>query len=74
MHSFLKKLTTKFVNVTTIKECVKDNDFMEKTDPENWVENDTLFVGFSTKQKIKALLENGEISEQDISKFYRAVR
>lgn len=30
MHSFLKRLTTKFVKVTFVKECVKDNDFMVK--------------------------------------------
>lgn len=74
IHSFLKKLVSKFVNINIIKECVKDNDFSKATDPENVVPDDALFVGFSTKQKIRGLLENGEVSDQDVANFYKAVR
>ena len=36
--------------------------------------DDKLQIGFLTQQKCKSLLEEGDVSEQDITKFYLGVR
>lgn len=67
MHSFLKRLTTKFVKVTFVKECVKDNDFMVKKLTLKICEQMKLWLLASPTYRKYSLLENSEILEQDVN-------
>lgn len=63
-------LTTKFVKVTTVEQCVKDNDFSKATKPVNSVTNESMLMASPPN----SLFENCEISEQYVANLYRSVR
>ncbi len=72
IRSFLKKLLSKFVTVGAIKgtEDVTQVDF---TSPANQ-HDDANIIGITTKQRLKKLLDDGDISERQKRIFYKSVR
>lgn len=62
-----------FVKVTTVEECVKDNDFSKATKPVNSVTNESMLMASPPNRKY-SLFENCEISEQYVANVYRSVR
>ena len=69
----LRKLLSKFVKVAVIKEAthLAEIDYHTK---ENQLTDDTLFIGFTTKQKLEKLKREGEMSSSVEKKFFDGVR
>ena len=73
IRSFLKKIFSKFISVQAIKavNCITKVSF-ECVD--NQLEDSSIFVGLITRQKLRRLLNEGDISPRDEIKFYSSVR
>jgi hypothetical protein len=72
-HAFFRRLLIKFVTVSTINasESLPEVAFKE---PLNQVADDDLAIGMMTKQKLKGLLDEGDVSQTAVDKFYSSVR
>ena len=66
IRSFLKKLLIKIVTVRAIKET--EADFTSSANQLN------ITIGIATKQRLKKLLDDGDISERQKRIFYKSVR
>ena len=69
----LRKLLSKFVKVAVIKKAthLAEIDYHTK---ENQLTDDTLFIGFTTKQRLEKLKREGEMSPSVEKKFFDGVR
>ena len=76
LMSLLKKVLGKFVKPITIAEAIKSSSLIsiDFKDVNNQVIDDELVIGYVTKQKVKQLLNNGDISQHKYKLFYKAAR
>ena len=73
IRSFLKKVFSKFVTVRAIKEA-QDVTEVDFTSIANQLDDTNITIGIVTKQRLKKLLDDGDISERQERIFYKAVR
>uniref|UniRef100_A0A1X7VKY4 HAT C-terminal dimerisation domain-containing protein n=1 Tax=Amphimedon queenslandica TaxID=400682 RepID=A0A1X7VKY4_AMPQE len=69
----LKTLLGKFVCVSSIKEA-DHLTTVSYTTRDNQLDDNALHIGFSTRSLLHKLLDEGDISPQQVNNFYRAVR
>lgn len=77
IHSFLKKLLTKFITIQAFKNDKNEEIDITKVDyesPDNHLDESKMTIGLVTKQLSKKLFEDGEISGNEKRKFYTAVK
>lgn len=75
LFSLMKKLLSRFVKPSVLVLNTKDVDGLfsiQYNDAVNLVNNKDLVIGFITKQKIRNLRDNGDISEHQYSSFFKA--
>ncbi|XP_058847956.1 uncharacterized protein LOC117412816 isoform X2 [Acipenser ruthenus] len=72
MRSYVKKLMSKFVTTTAIKNA--DVCEVEYKDKQNQVADHKLNVGWTTRTTLNRLHEAGEISQYQVDNFHKAVR
>ena len=71
--SLFKKLLSKFVESRIIAAAVgKDIHLVDFKS--NQLEKEKLLIGFTTRQLLRRLHEDGSITQQQLSKFYTSVR
>lgn len=70
---FLKKLLSKFVTIQVIRDT-RDITKVDFQNPENQLSDSAITIGIVTKQLIQKLLNEGDIDEHDMKKFYAGVR
>ena len=73
IRSFLKKLFSKFVTVRAIKET-EDVTQVDFTSSANQLNDTDITIGIGTKQRLKKLLDDGDISERQKRIFYSSLR
>jgi hypothetical protein len=71
MLTLLRKMLSRFISADVIKENADDLTKIEYQLPENQLSNSSMFIGLVAKSEISKNLEAGDISEQDVKKFYR---
>ena len=71
--SFLRKLLSKFVTVRAIKET-EDVTQVDFTLSANQLDDANITIGITTKQRLKKLLDEGDILERQKIIFYKSVR
>ena len=73
IREFFKQLLGKFVTIHAIKAKadILEVDF---NDLDNQLDDSKLVIGFTTRQKLRKLFDDGDISELTKNKFYKAVR
>ena len=71
-HSLLRKIVSKFVKTDVIKAStsLSEVDFTLG----NQLSNDCIFIGFVTRQKLKTLVNEGDITPHASNKFLQGVR
>ena len=76
LTKLLKNVLAKFVNPPVIASCLQAGTLssIDFTNPDNQVSDDKLVIGFIANQKIRHLLEEGDISEHQHTLFFRAAR
>ena len=72
---FVSKILSKFVKMRVIKDAIEsgtllDLDFLSVA---NQMDDSSLFVGFVTKQTLRKLLDDGDIADSAVDKFYMGV-
>ena len=72
----LQNILGKYVKPTVLAESLRAGELpsVEFKNPGNHVDNECLLIGFMTKQTIQRLLNEGDISTQQYSLFFRAVK
>ena len=73
INEFLLRLACKFLTVAAVRPegaSVTDIDY---ANPANHLPASGIHMGMATKMKLDKLLNDGDISENDAKKFYRAV-
>ena len=72
LSNFFVKILSKFVKIQVIKDedNVTDVDFSSSS---NQLERSKIFIGFMTKQLLRHLLDDGDISNSEVNKFYSGV-
>ena len=73
IQSFLKKILAKFVTLQAIKAHT-DIMAVDFQCPSNQLDDDKITIGFTTKQCLLKLFDEGSISDSDKKKFFTAVR
>lgn len=76
MESFVNKILGKFVKISVIKDAkhnrkLLDLDFLSV---DNQMDDSSLFVGSLTKLTQRKLLNDGDIADSAVTKFYKGVR
>ena len=73
MQTLLTKLLSKFIK-TAIIQSHKESPFdIALSDQENHLDTTKLFIGLVTKSLISKKLEDGDVTESEVTKFYSAV-
>ena len=70
IRHFLQKLLSEFVTLRVIKAS-SDVDFISI---HNQLDDSSIMVGLFTRQHLRCLLVEGDITDQQVSKFYSGVR
>ena len=72
LHSFIKKLLSKFLSVQHMKtvDNIKDVKYHER---ENQLQDKQLFIGIMIKQNVGKLLRDGDADLRKVAEFYEAV-
>ena len=75
-HSCLKKVLGKFIKPQIIAEAIKSCSLVSiyNKDVSSQVTDDELVIVYVTKQKVKKLLNDGDISQHKYKLFYEAAR
>lgn len=73
IHSFLKKMLTKFVTLQAIK-AQTDITALDFQSSDNQLDNDKITIGFVTKQCLHQLFDEVYVSDGDKKRFFDAVR
>ena len=73
IRAFLQKLLSKFVKLRVIK-AANDITAVDFLDSNNQLDNSTITIGLLTRQRLRCLLEEGDITDHDFKKFIAAVR
>ena len=74
MHNLLRKLLSKFIKPSVIENYRLNLDAIEYSNPANQLDNSKLFVGLTTASEIRKKLDEGDISGDQVNKFYSSVR
>ena len=76
MRAFMNKLASKFVKPEIIRKLKDDNLSFAKLDIslENQKDDTNLTISNITKAKLRKALDEGDINQSDVDKFYDAVR
>ena len=69
-----KKVLGKFLKIDKLEACIKDTTGELVSLSENHRPDKELFVAIVTRIKINKCLADGDISDQEVKKFYSAVR
>ena len=69
----LRKLLVKFVRVAVIKATTHQTE-IDYNNKDNQLPDSTLFIGFTTRQKLQKLEREGDISPLEVKKFIDGVR
>ena len=69
-----KKILSKLIKVDKLDACMKDTTGRLAAELGNQKANEELFVGISTRMLLNKCLAEGDISVQQLKKFYSAVR
>lgn len=72
----MKNILAKFVLPAVVLPGIRNDDYasIDYLTSENQVADENLVVGFTTRQKLLRLLEEGDICTSDIRCFYSSVR
>ena len=70
----LTKLFSKFLKASVIQEYKDRLSEVPFTEKNNQIEDFKLFMGIVTSSKIHKNLESGDITDQDVRKFYLSVQ
>ena len=73
IRASLQKLLSKFVKLRVIK-AANDIAAVDFLDSNNQLDNSTITIGLLTRQRLRCLLEEGDITDHDFKKFIAAVR
>lgn len=73
LMSLFKKLLCKFVKPRIITAAGNDVHLADFHGP-NQLENERIVIGFTTRQLLRCLHEDGSITDNQVSKFYSSVR
>ena len=68
--------SSKFVKISVIREA-QDNEDLINVDfvsTDNQLPDSTVFIGFITKQMLNKLLDDGDIGNSEMKRFYKGVR
>lgn len=76
LQSFVGRVLGKFVKVSVIRDAKDEGelinvDFISR---DNQLADTDLFVGFMTRQLLRKLLEDGDVGEPEVKRFYKGVR
>ena len=74
IRSFLKKLLSKFVTLQAIRAEQDDTTKVSFQNPANHLGDHAITIGMVTKERLRKLLNDGDISANDEKKFYAGVR
>ena len=76
MNQFMNKLASKFVKPEVIQQLKESDQSFAALDTslQNQRDDIDLFIGMLTKQKLRKLLNEGDISQHEVDRFYDAVR
>ena len=74
--SLLKKIVSKFLKIQVVSQSLSEGTLVsvDYKAPSNQVANEELLIGFITKQTANRLLQEGDITSYQFTKFYRAAR
>lgn len=72
MLKFVGEILSNFVKVALTKKSLESHNF--EGFEEEIVENKNIFIGFTTKQKLRTLKTGGKISEEQIEEFYDSIK
>ena len=74
--NLLKKILGKFVKVAVISHCLSGGTLVsvDYKAVSNQVTDKDLLIGFITKQTVNRLYQEGDITNHQLSKFYKAAR
>ena len=73
MQNLLKKLLSKFIKPAIIQSNKESLWEIAFTDPDNQLDSSKLFIGLVTRSLIRKKLEEGDITDRDVMKFYSSV-
>ena len=73
IRAFFLKLLIKLVKLRVIK-AASDITAIDFLSSDNQLDNSTMMVGLVTKQCLRRLLDEGDITDHEHKKFYKAVR
>ena len=76
MQTFMNKLASKFIKPDVIRQLKDDKLYFSKlgTSLANQKDDVDLTIGNITKPQLRRALDEGDISQNDVYKFYDAVR
>ena len=76
MESFVSKTLEKFMNVRVIKNAKESGKLLnlDFLSVDNQMDDSSLFVAFVTKQTLQKLLDDGDIADYAVKRFYKGVR
>ena len=76
MQTFMNKLASKFIKPDVIRQLKDDKLSFSKLDTSlaNQKDDVDLTIGNITKPQLRRALDEGDISQNDIDKFYDAVK
>ena len=74
LHNFLQKILSKFVKIDVIRSRKEDLTKVDFVNRENQLDDNRLAVGFTTRQKMNILLQEGDITDRQCKCFYKGVR
>lgn len=69
IRAFLQKLLSKFVKLRAIKAC-DDITAIDFLNSENQLDNSTIIIGLLTRQCLRRLLEEGDVSDYMTAKSF----
>ena len=76
LQSFLTTVLSKFVTIRVIRKALDNEDLInvDFVSTDNQLPDSTVFIGFITKQMLNKLLDDGDIGNSEMKRFYNGVR
>ena len=75
LQSFFFNLLSKFVKVSIIRDAKEKGELFDVDfSIDNQLQDGKIFIGIMTRQILRKLLNEGDIAEYEVSKFYSGVR
>jgi len=73
MHNFLKSIMCRFIKPSLIKDVGDDLTEIDYTDKNNHLDNDKVHIGLITRNKLRILLNEGDIIVSTQNRFLQGV-